>query len=392
MIAGEVGGALDDTWDCIVIGAGPAGTVAARQSALSGLKTLLVDRNPFPRAKVCGACLNHRALTALNNFGLSSWIEGTGGLPIDSFMLRGFGGEFRRDLPPGVAVSRASLDSAHMNAAVEAGAIARTAVIAKVFPTDPHARFRNVRLQHAAAKPSSSSTLPREVRARVVIAADGLGHPSLKSVGEFSESLSERSRVGIGACVDSADDSWTRIRPGCIYMAASREGYGGMVRVENGGVNLAAAVDPSFLKAQGSPHAAFSRLLHAAGFPPLPLESLDWRGTPALSRMINRVADHRVLVVGDAAGYVEPFTGEGIAWALIGGHAVARSAVMFAADECDQAVKHWQNDWSELVRRRQRWCRRLAWLLRHPKAAAVGVALANRFPGMTDRIVHQMNT
>ena len=46
------------TWDVIVIGAGPAGAVAARQVALAGLQTLLVDAKCFPREKVCGGYLN----------------------------------------------------------------------------------------------------------------------------------------------------------------------------------------------------------------------------------------------------------------------------------------------------------------------------------------------
>ena len=57
-------------WDAIVIGAGPAGALAARQIALQGLHTLLIDGKHFPRAKVCGGYLNSRALQALREVGL----------------------------------------------------------------------------------------------------------------------------------------------------------------------------------------------------------------------------------------------------------------------------------------------------------------------------------
>lgn len=382
---------LDDCWDCVVIGAGPAGAIAARQTALTGLKTLLVERRSFPRFKVCGACLNHRALKALEELGLSSTIDALGGVAIDSFLLHGFGGAFESELPAGIALSRAQLDSALMDAAVDAGASLLTTVSAKLGPCQPDSQFRVVQLQQADSGSSLCQLRSRDVRARVVIAADGLGHPSLKSSGRFCEQVTARSHVGIGACLETAAAPETWVQPGRIYMAASRHGYGGLVRVEHGGLNLAAAVAPSFLRSQGSPQAAFASLLRSAGFPPLPSAELVWRGTPALSRMINRVADHRVLVVGDSAGYVEPFTGEGMAWALVGGRAVAESAALCAAGQCEQAASCWQSDWSGLVRRRQSWCRRLAWLLRHPAAAAVGVRMANRFPRMTNRIVHQMN-
>ena len=49
-------------WDVTVIGAGPAGTVAAIQLAARGMKTLLLDSKSFPRDKVCGGCLNQPAM------------------------------------------------------------------------------------------------------------------------------------------------------------------------------------------------------------------------------------------------------------------------------------------------------------------------------------------
>src|SRR3974390_482996 len=69
----------NDVWDAIVIGAGPAGAVAGRQSALAGGRLLLVDAKAFPRAKVCGACLNSRALDLLCELGLGAIPSALGG-------------------------------------------------------------------------------------------------------------------------------------------------------------------------------------------------------------------------------------------------------------------------------------------------------------------------
>ena len=63
--------AAREPWDVIVIGAGPAGALAARELARRQLKILLVDRKAFPRTKVCGSCISLRALSLLDHAGLS---------------------------------------------------------------------------------------------------------------------------------------------------------------------------------------------------------------------------------------------------------------------------------------------------------------------------------
>ena len=397
---------LGNRWDCIVIGAGLAGTMAAREAALAGAKTLLVERHAFGRSKVCGACLNSRALQVLEKAGLASVVDQLHGERIDSFLLRGFGGMFERPLPMGLAVSRKRLDAALHDAAVKAGVTAITRVAAKVGGLSRSKQLRGVTLaiqgDSACYRDRSSddeihvSNIPDHLHAKVVIVADGLGHPSLRQNHEFSETISPRSYLGIGTFVEHGDESMPWVRAGRIHMAATRRGYGGLVSTENGGVNLAAAIEPQLLNSEGSPQNAFNWLLRSTGFPPLPQSELQqcnlrWHGTPALSRIINQVAAARILVVGDAAGYVEPFTGEGMAWALTGGHSVAKSALLCVEDQIDDASEEWIRAWKQLIRQRQRWCRHLAWLLRHPLAAKFGVSLASRFPEMTNAIVNQLN-
>ena len=69
-----IGAATSELWDAVVIGAGPAGSMTARELARLGRKVLLVDKAAFPRGKVCGCCLSGSALTTLRSVGL-------GGLP-----------------------------------------------------------------------------------------------------------------------------------------------------------------------------------------------------------------------------------------------------------------------------------------------------------------------
>ncbi len=81
--------------------------------------------------------------------------------------------------------------------------------------------------------------------------------------------------------------------------------------------NLAAAIDLSALKSAADPAQVVHSILEDAGLPPPTFSRCDaWRGTIPLMRQTNRLSSHRVLLLGDAAGYAEPFTGEGIGWAL----------------------------------------------------------------------------
>ena len=111
---------------------------------------------------------------------------------------------------------------------------------------------------------------------------------------------------------------------------------------------------------------------------------------------INDAADgqahDRVFAVGDATGYVEPFTGEGMTWALSGGQSVGKIAALAVTTDAIRATRQWQQTWDKLVYRRQKWCWRLAWLLRHPQAARLGVAMLAKYPVLTNSIVNQLNS
>ncbi len=364
--------------------------LAARRTAQLGLSTLVVERKSFPRSKVCGACLNHRAISVLQSAGLAHIVHDCGGEPINRFWLRGHDRQLERGIPEGVALSRSRFDSALIQAAIEAGVTFLAQANAKVLPSVQETEYRMVRLASTNdASPSRCRDRHIDVKARVVIAADGLGHPSLRQLAEFSEKISPQSRVGIGTTIDDCDATW--LRSGTIHMAVGRSGYAGLVHVENGRLNIAAAVDSSFLKSQGSPALAFDSIRREAGFPELKLAPSRWMGTPALSRVTNCVAHNRVLVVGDAAGYVEPFTGEGMTWALGSGDCVGRSAVLAVTSDAIQAARVWQQTWEQLVYRRQKWCRRLAWLLRHPNASRLALSALASHPQMTNPIVNQLN-
>jgi flavin-dependent dehydrogenase len=375
---------LPATFDAVVIGAGPAGSMAARELAYRGIDVLLVERKTLPRPKVCGACLNGRAISWLRLAGLDSLLSQRGAIPTDRFRAYCRQKMVEIECPGGAALSRQALDHGLSQAAVDAGAHLLTGTTATV--RDGVSAWREIELR-------DSSGRTEVVRAKIVLAADGLGHPALASCREFVSRISRRSKIGVQA---SFYDRCERFAPGTIYMAVGENGYAGLVRVEDGSINLAAAVAPDALKRAGSPAAAVGEILSEAGLQgarviDLDLSSAAWQGTLPLTRRTARPVAHRIFVLGDAAGYVEPFTGEGLAWALASGMAVAPFAAR-GIDGWNPHVEHgWLAAYGNLIRRRQLWCRAFAALLRHPYLARAAMELASAWPALCRPIVASLN-
>jgi hypothetical protein len=171
-------------------------------------------------------------------------------------------------------------------------------------------------------------------------------------------------------------------------MAVGRGGYVGLVRVEGGEINLACAFDPPLLRSSGGASGACQKVLKEAGFAPPPgLDGAAWQLTAALSRRTRPLAGHRLLLLGDAAGYVEPFTGEGMGWALTSALA-ALPLVLRGLEHWDGAI---EADWRRLhhrwVSQRQIFCRALAMVLRNPWATWGVSRLARTFPPITSSMI-----
>ena len=189
------GGLLDldgTTWDVIVIGAGPAGTMAARGLSVAGASVLLVEKKPFPRPKVCGACLSRAALAELRLAGLDSLVFRLGGIDLTKFHLQFRGRSLCMELAGGAVVSRARLDAGLAAAAVDAGCRFLDGTLAMV-EEGPN-RLRHVRLM-------------RQGRSARAAAAHGLGRQRpgaagrarrRKAVGPGGQRFSNRLRLQPG--------------------------------------------------------------------------------------------------------------------------------------------------------------------------------------------------
>jgi flavin-dependent dehydrogenase len=368
-------------WDAIVIGAGPAGSLSATLLAREGFAVLLVERRTLPRRKVCGGCLNASALASLDRAGLGPRVGGLGGMPIDVLRLHQHGRTAALSLPPGLAVSRFALDQALAAAAVEAGCTLLTETTATVEPRDdaePDEGWRHVLLR----RPNQS---PARARAPVVVVADGLGHGSLREWPSFKCRVSAAARIGIGG---EAEPGAIDVAPASITMAVARHGYAGAVEVEGGRVNIAAAVDPAFLRRSGGPAAAIRAIFSEAGVRTrTSLDMIEWAGTPTLTRRLTPVAARGIFVIGDAAGYVEPFTGEGMAWAFAGAEAV-QPFVMRALRLTGAGIeREWAREYAATIGREQRWCRVIARCLRQPAVVTPLVAMLGRHPRLASPVL-----
>jgi 2-polyprenyl-6-methoxyphenol hydroxylase-like FAD-dependent oxidoreductase len=224
-----------------------------------------------------------------------------------------------------------------------------------------------------------------DVAARVVVDATGLGR-GLGDQGCRPTEAAPGARVGLGCEVD---DPGYPVGPGEVRMVIGRRGYVGLVRVESGALNVAAAVDPQAL-AERRPHALVCDILSEGGLPPLPVDALDaWRGTPPLLRTRGEVGAERLLRVGDAAGYVEPFTGEGICWALADGRAAAEVAARALGGWSTERLREWQRYRHGRRRRAERLCRVLAWALRRPAIVDAAMASLQVAPSLATPLVRR---
>jgi len=366
-------------WDVIVIGAGPAGALAAHQLARRQLRVLLVEKRVFPRWKICGSCLNGVALRALETAGLGHLTDALGAVPLERIRLGLQGRQLELALPAGRSLSRGRLDLALCEAAVAAGAVLRSPCEATV--AGSHPAGREVLLRSGANVQITS--------ARVVLVASGLGSPALGAELPIETRISPGARIGAGCELEADVRGYGN---GTIHMAIGRHGYVGLVHNEAGALNLAAAFDRPQLIAAGGPAACAAEVLAEAGFDPLPeAAAATWRATPALTRRCKPLAAQRVLLLGDAAGYVEPFTGEGMGWALMGALAVV-PLVLQAQKEWDGSIEpEWARRHARLIGSRQRFCHGLAFALRRPGLSRALLAAAGRWPALTAPLLQHLD-
>lgn len=392
-------------WQAIVIGAGPGGSAAATRLAAGGLSVLVIDATTMPRPKVCGACLSPagvRELAALARLAGDPAALPPGAVPLERVHLATAAVAATVPLAGGAVVSREALDSAGVRRAIAAGAAWLPAT--RVARIEPGSGGHCVVV---SLSPAASGSGGDCLTGAIVVVATGLADTIRLS--SDANDAAPSSRIGMGTTLPAGAGGPP---PGELVMAVSRGGYCGIVRLEDGRIDIAAALDRGLIAQTGSPARAVASILEETMFlaesgggifpgdPPgrIVLDSkllgaATWRGTPPLTRS-QPVADAtgRILRIGDAAGYVEPFTGEGMGWALASarllveavGAAVANPApgkYALTAAAARYAVAHRRH-----FARHHARCRRVAIAVRRPWIVGGAARLARFAPGIAARM------
>jgi menaquinone-9 beta-reductase len=367
--------AVREHYDVIVIGAGPAGSITARELAVRGASVLLIDKSQFPRAKVCGCCLSAAALKSLRSCGLGDLPARLGAVPIHSLQL--CSGTMTLDTPltEELSISRQLLDAALITEATNCGAHFLPRTAAAVEKADGQKLF--------VIAIAGEDT--RILSAKLVVAADGLGGVSTQNFPELATVVDPLSRIGMGTVSEQAPSFY---QPGTIYMTYGDGGYLGLVRLEDGRLDIAAALNSEYLKSCHTAPAAARELLNNSHWPvPLDLDQLAWKGTVPLTRTRESVATERLFLVGDAASYVEPFTGEGIAWAIQSALLLAPLLTKALNSYDESFIWRWQHIYRRSIVRAQRPTKLVAQLLRNPQLTTNTVDVLIKAPFISKNLV-----
>ena len=326
--------------DVIVVGAGPGGSATAAHLARAGIKTLLLEKTEFPREKVCGDGLTPRAVKELLALDIDlttqGWIKNKG--------LRIIGGGHRLELPwpelsvfpdYGLVRTRADLDQILAQKAVAVGADLRESTSA-TGPVMEQDRIVGVTTKNAAGE-------ERTYRAPIVVAADGNSSRLSLSMG-----LTKRDDRPLGVAVRTYfrsprhEDDWLESWLELWDQDRLLPGYGWVFGVGDGTSNVGLGIlnsSPAFANVDYR-----ALLMRWADSMPkewgyVPEEMVGPIRGAALPMGFNRTPHFHqgMLLVGDAGGMVNPFNGEGIAYAMESGRIAAETIAEALASGRDQA-------------------------------------------------------
>lgn len=313
--------------DVLIAGAGPAGSATAIRLARAGLRVMAVDRAEFPRHKSCSEYMSPEGSRHLASLGVLDAVETSGSHPIlGTTVTAPLGARLtglfaRASHPPyrdaGLSVSRFNLDLALVSAARAAGAtvLERSAVRGLLRESGAVSGL-------VLEEPGRS---PREVRARLTVGADGLHSLLARELGVRRHGPLRRFAfvahiAGVGGLGPTAE------------MHVGTEGYVGLNPLGGGVTNVALVVPASRAgEARGRVEAFFYEALN--GFPgvrgrvPRDGTVRNLMVTGPFDAWSRRVVGEGALLVGDAADFFDPFTGEGICAALRGAE-LLESAVL----------------------------------------------------------------
>ncbi|HVD95470.1 MAG TPA: NAD(P)/FAD-dependent oxidoreductase [Candidatus Limnocylindria bacterium] len=323
-----------ESFDVAIVGGGPAGSSCAAFCALAGLRTLVLEREKFPREKVCGDCLNPSCWPVLERLGLQQPVRNLPHSKLDSVEFIAIDGhKVVVDLPTGddceLSVKRSLFDDLLLKRARELDAHVREGTTVTAL-----ANSEDWKIETAIGERFSARTL---------IGADGRN----STVARLCNLLPRpaRERVALQAHIPLPRDFGRR-----VVLQFLPEGYSGQAPVNETELNLClVGTPPTISKLRQWAERHFDISAHQ-----------PWRTITPLTRLPVPCAHENLLFIGDSARVVEPFTGEGIYYALRSGE-LAADAITKINRRKDRlsALREFSRACTEMYRGRL-WINRLA--------------------------------
>jgi len=319
--------------DVAIVGAGPAGSVLAVLLAREGLEVQVVDRKTFPRAKACGEVLNPAGVSALYQLDLGEAVRAAGPAELVGWDMRipegarvtaSFPTKNAREGPRAWGISRSVLDTVLVEAARASGAQLRESVhVVGVELSGRGGRLPRVTLKGADGTQGV-------LEARVVVGADGMGSRVSRSLG-WAQPVRPPVKASFSFRLEGERSSWDR---GVLFLGGHRTLGLAPVSADGRQWNATLVLAGDVLKRErdrgrlaSAPDELLWETMETAG--------VDWTAAASIvdgpwksgsfHRPTRRVAGGGVLLVGDAAGYYDPLTGQGMSGAIRGARIAAAS-------------------------------------------------------------------
>lgn len=348
--------------EVLIIGAGPAGSVAATALARRGVDCLIVEQSRFPREKVCGECLSAVGVDVLRRLGLLDSLLRSGARWLDRALLHAMDGApatiaLRR---PMLGISRGTMDQILLQAAIDSGAQVRQP-----------ARCEKVDQSGAAIRCLVTNQMTR-ILPRQIVVADGKGATGLRRPSPSGD-------LGVKAHLGGVDAP-----AGTIELFGGRGFYGGLAPIEGDRWNIAIAVSKAILQScGGSSQRVFERLqtdcpaLHARTRNARLLG--DWHASPLPRFQVRSDWQCSLIPAGNALSAIEPIGGEGMGMAMRSAECIASAIAAGGSGGVDrlELLSRVRTVWSV-----RGWaCRAAARVISTPALARHAVRIARAAPG-----------
>jgi geranylgeranyl reductase family protein len=313
------------TYEVVVVGAGPAGATAAKSLAEIGVKTLLIDKRTYPRDKPCGGVLSIRTLQRfpyISDELIDAYSYG-GSISSSSLLYQV---RLQKEKPIAAFVLRKDFDQGLVNYAVQSGTVFRDGTTALSLER----KKENLKI-----KLNTGDIL----ESQLVIGADGIW----SSIGKYSDT--GQHYPNIGRCLfqecpldcNLLDQYFSEQRFFQFYLKFMGIAGTGWVFPKKNSVNIGIGeIQPSASHLTKQPHLKevythFLRVLKEKKLIPPSIQKGTTQGGVLPLRPLKKTFTNRVVLCGDAAGMMNPLTGDGIHYAMSSGR--------FAAEVCTEALE-----------------------------------------------------